>query len=785
MQKKNLPSLIFLLFTIISQAQFSIKGTVTEENGTPIIGAHIRFLGTPKGALTDASGNYKISNVASKTYFVEVSYLGYLTITKQITLSESQEFSLNFVMVESSSKLDKVLISAANRRLQNIQKAEASISAIGSKEIGQLQIKEFNELSSIAPNFNTYDDGGPGIYTIVASRGISTIDINPTMGVYVDDVPYFSTFAYPLAMADIDQIEVLRGPQGTLYGRNALAGVLKVTTKRPTNELSGFAKVGFGNLDSKELAFGLNTPVVKNKLFFRANTRVTDRNGFVFNEFNGKNLQNRKALNANFRFKYFASDNLSMGFRYNLQRRESDAYSFVLETPDISLQDILREDLYRVNFDLDVFQKVLTQDVAFNLKYDFNRFTLNAITSYQITQQEALDEFDYTTFDVQSAGRLSHYQNFSQEVRLNSSGDTDLHWTAGVFLYKNKEERDDVRFFGVDTGLVQPDFATLAPFQQIEDLVTNRKGVSIFGQATYDISEKLSLTAGLRADYEDVKASVVRSYTTLEISGNSFADEANYNAISPKVALGYDINDDVFLFANFSKGFRPGGINTFVFNPEDAPVEPENSLNYEVGVKTNLFNDKLKLNLIGFYINYKDQQVFTVLDLANFVIGNDNIGESRSYGLELESKWIATRGLDFTLNLGYLDTKIKKYNPIDFNTGTVLDYSGNDLPLAAEFNGNFNMNYKFPFTEKFNLETSIDYNYQSEFFFSVDNDIFQDAYGLLNGRIGVTTKNLHLFVWGKNITDEAYYSYGYGVGDFNAASFGLPQTYGVTLTAKF
>ncbi|MEM9648698.1 MAG: TonB-dependent receptor, partial [Bacteroidota bacterium] len=361
----------------------------------------------------------------------------------------------------------------------------------------------------------------------------------------------------------------------------------------------------------------------------------------------------------------------------------------------------------------------------------------------------------------------------------------NFHWTAGVFLYQNTEERDDVRFFGTDIGFAVPDFAPLAPFRQFDDPVTDRKGIAAFGQATYDITDRLSLTGGLRADYEDVEASVDRTYSTPVLPETSFTDKANFDAISPKAAVGYEVNDEVFLFANFAKGFRPGGVNTFVVNPEDAPFEPETSLNYELGVKSNLLEDRLKLNLTAFYINYRDQQVFTVIDLANFVIGTDNVGESRSYGLELESKWVAARGLDFTLNLGYLDTEITKYNPRDFSTGEILDFSGNDLPLAAEFNGNLNVNYKVPITDKWSFESSLDYNYQSEFFFSVDNDISQDAYGLLNGRIGITSKNLDLFVWGKNITDEAYYSYGYGVGGFNAASFGLPQTYGATLTAKF
>jgi len=174
-----------------------------------------------------------------------------------------------------------------------------------------------------------------------------------------------------------------------------------------------------------------------------------------------------------------------------------------------------------------------------------------------------------------------------------------------------------------------------------------------------------------------------------------------------------------------------------------------------------------------------------VIDLANFVIGVDNIGESRSLGLEFESEWAATKGLNFKLNLGYLNTEVLDYAPIDFETGTPNDLSGSNLPLSPDFNGNLNVNYIVELSKKINFEASVDYNYQSEFSFNFNNDANQESYGLLNSRIGLTSKNIDFFIWGKNITDEVFYSYGYGVGSFKAASFGLPQTYGATLTAKF
>jgi iron complex outermembrane receptor protein len=282
---------------------------------------------------------------------------------------------------------------------------------------------------------------------------------------------------------------------------------------------------------------------------------------------------------------------------------------------------------------------------------------------------------------------------------------------------------------------------------------------------------------------------VERTFSTPDLPENGFEETVDFTAISPKLALSYQTSENVFLFANAARGFRPGGINLFATNPEDAAFDPESTINYELGVKSNHLDNRLKLNVTGFWIEYTNQQVFTILDLPSFNFGTDNIGKSRSFGLELESQWVATKGLTFNANLGYLNTEILDYSPstVDPNTfeEIILDQSGNDLPLSPVFNGNFNVNYIWPITKKLNLETNLDYIYQSDIYFDQANDMLQPAYGLLNGRIGVTSKHAEFFVWGKNLTDETYFSYGYGIAGFNAAAYGLPRTYGFTLTGKF
>ncbi|PKV49232.1 iron complex outermembrane receptor protein [Aquimarina sp. MAR_2010_214] len=785
---KKINLCITLIICVLSSyAQKTISGNVTDETGNLIESADIIILGTVKGVSTNAKGEYRITNLSNKSYFIKANYLGFASQTTKIDLEEDNTI-LNFVLKKSTNELEEVIISGANNRLENIQTTAASISAISSKEIAQLQISQISELNSISPNFRAYDDGANGAFTMISSRGITTYDNKPVVGVYIDDIPYFNGYSFPIALQDIDNIELLRGPQGTLYGRNSLAGVVRITTKKPTNTINGYIKAGYGNLEAKELALTFNAPLVEDKLFFRASTNIIDRNGFINNSFNNKELQNRKNIDANFKLKYLATDRLRLGFLYNVQRKESDAYAFLISSSQNALQDLLK-DPYKVNFDVDVFRKTVNQNIAFNIKYDFSGFNINSISAYQTTVEDGADDYDYTPLDIQSSSGLSKVKNFSQEFRFVSNGDSNLKWVGGLLLYHNMFQLDRNLNTGNDIGQINPTLEPLAPFTRLDDSKNTQKGIAVYGQASYDIIDKLILTGGVRFDYEESSLDIKRTFNTSAFLPGSFEKTAEFNAFSPKLSLSYTANDDVFVFASIAKGFRPGGINEFVLDKQKATFDNESSINYEIGVKTNFWDNRIKLNLTGFYTSYTDQQIYTIVDLSAFAFGNDNIGESRIFGAELEAKASLAKGLTLGLNLGYLNAEIKKYeetviNPQDGST-TLVDRSGKSLPVSPEINGNITLNYIQPITKKIDFETSLDYNYQDDIYFDIPNQMLQKAYGLLNGKVGITSKNIDVFVWAKNLTDEAYFSYGYGVGGFQASTFALPRTYGTTLTFKF
>ncbi|WP_299465667.1 TonB-dependent receptor [uncultured Microscilla sp.] len=262
-----------------------------------------------------------------------------------------------------------------------------------------------------------------------------------------------------------------------------------------------------------------------------------------------------------------------------------------------------------------------------------------------------------------------------------------------------------------------------------------------------------------------------------------FNEMAAYSAISPKVGLSYQMTPEIMTYANVARGYRPGGINPFTTDVNTMVFDPEFSWNYEVGLKTTLWNKRLRANLTGFYIDYEGQQLFTLIDLNTFNFGRDNIGRSISYGLELETEWLILSGLTATANLGYLETEITDFKVIGF-AGEVNN-RGNRQGYSPQWNGNLGLNYQKKLGQ-ISLGITVDYQYQTAMFFDPENNLEQEAYGLLNSRLTIGYKGVTLGLWAQNLTNEVYFSYGYGIsGGGLFASYGLPRTLGSTLTLKF
>ena len=279
----------FLLANV--QAQ-SIKGKITAANGSTIEAATINILNTDKTTIADKQGNFTFNNIAPGTYQLSISSVSFASKITEVKVSSNKETELTIILTEQSQQLGEVVVTA-NKREEDIIRVPTSITSLSGKKIEDTRTWGLSGLSALVPNYN-YQELGVSFQQIQAIRGIQVFSENPAVSTYIDDVNNLDILANGFSFTDIERIEVLRGPQGTLYGRNAMGGVINIITKKPTNTTNGFAELSFGNLALQRYSAGFKTPIIKDKLFFGFNGLYQTQDGFLKNDITGTTATDTK-----------------------------------------------------------------------------------------------------------------------------------------------------------------------------------------------------------------------------------------------------------------------------------------------------------------------------------------------------------------------------------------------------------------------------------------------------------------------------------------------------------
>lgn len=780
----------FCSFCISQEIVFS--GKVVDENGNALPYVSIQVLNTNYGTTTNEDGSFIISGLLPGEYTISFSEIGYAG--KIISLSSAEGTDLTIRLEESTLQLGEVVVQSQKRH-EELQHVPMAITSVNAQRVAELQIDEIGEVGRIAPNIISLNDGG-GFLPLVASRGVATIDDVPVLGVYVDDVPLFNIASFPTSMTDVQSIEVLRGPQGTLYGRNSLAGVINIRTQPPGNQKKGLLSVGYGNLNQYSVEGAFSTPIIKDKLFMRFNANTTGRDGFIDNPFlNSSRMYGREVYGGNLRLSYLPSDSWSYTLSTNNEYSESFAYAFLVGSGE-RLDSIKNANPYNISLNSEGPYKILSSNNAFKASFDGSKFQFDAITAFQYTATDREDEdLDYSALELVSRSLEVRDLTFSEELRFSSVGNGKLDWVGGVYLYYVNNDNDLIFTQGPDNALFAPDSIPSPefPYDQINETTITQTGVSFFGHLTAELTDRLSASVGLRYEIERSELTADIGYERsgepyefppLGLLPASFNEDATFDALSPKLGLDYQIKEDMLAYATVARGYRPGGVNPLVNDPDLATFEPEFSWNYEIGLKSRFWKQRAQLNMAAFYLQYSDQQLFTALDLSTLSFGRNNAGNSYSYGLEIESEFLLVKGLSVNINGGYLQTEFTDYNVTTFSGEA--DFEGNTVPYAPEWNGSVGATYRKIIAEDVILHFAVDYQYQSELFFDPGNTASQEAYGLLNTRLAFSRKQMELAFWAKNLTDVVYFDYGFGGAGFNnQVSYGLPRTYGSSLTYRF
>jgi iron complex outermembrane recepter protein len=666
---------------------------------------------------------------------------------------------------QEPTRLDDLVVTAEKRE-QNIQDIPASIAAFSDMDIQDAGITDIQSLSRMVPNLYIANWGIRGTsYAFI--RGIGSVNNEPALGFYVDDVGYMDARNFDIDLFDIERIEVLRGPQGTLYGRNSLAGVVNIITKKPDNDTRAGGEVTAGNYNLYHGSAFLRTPLAEDRLFLGLSAGGLARDGYATNDYLGRDVDTRRSVNGRASLRWTPGTNLDIALNLNAEQLRDGAF------PIASLSDLAASPGH-VAYDREGGYERDAAGSSLKVAWEGPGFDFTSVSAFRHFTDSASNDQDFTPYPMITADETIDDDQFTQEIRLASpDGKDGIKWLAGFYGFT----KDKDHFLALDfaPGMYMPE----AVSRQTDSNLTTR-GASLFGQATYALTEHLSLTAGLRLDREKTCLS---HHLDMSSSGASFATSMidaseTSDAVLPKLQADYQWTDTMMTYAGISRGYRSGGFNTAYMDPADLTFDSEFSWNYEIGLKSAWFDNRLSFNAATFFITLQDQQVVQLLPSADTIIRN--AGKSRSMGIELESTAVLAPGLTLDAGLGYTRAEFKDY----VNAGT--DYSGNNLLLSPDYTYHLALNYRHPVTRGWSLFFRPEITGTGDFFWDDANTLAEPDYHLVNLSLGLESDRCDLVFWARNLFDTDYRAVAFEFpGSDPVGQSGDPRTVGVTFRIRF
>ena len=715
----------------------------------------------------------------------------------------------------SPAALEEILVTA-QRRSENLQSVPIAVSALSQEVIEQHGIRNVSGVATLVPNMQLATPYGDAV-PFFSLRAVTSTDVSLNqsgpIALYVDEVYKGLPALSSLQVFDVDRVEVLRGPQGTLYGKNTTGGAVNIYTRQPdvSSGVTGDLAVGAGNFGRITANGGVNLPLVEDQLAARVAFTRTKVDGFVDNHTPGANDTNSIddfAFRTSLRWE--PAENLSVSLAYTQTESSPTSYGAIAE--NIGAGGIgFGTEYYRAGlgfFDTEAEQPgtidIKNKGASLRIAWDVSdTVSFTSITSTDTGDWAALEDVDTSPFDIARGDYIADADSVSQDFRLASKGDGALEWLLGAYYYRDKVESNTIyryyyAFSGDNdgNGVIDcfDDYFTGCRLEN--DFHQERKSGALYGQATYAFDNGFSVTGGLRytkdknsldsyrarLGYFDpaLNAEVVDAADTITAPP---ADELNTSNWSGKLGISYEFPSGALLYANASRGYRGGSFNgNGFYAPEEVTTaKPEKIDALEAGLKTELLDQRARLNLATFYYEYKDQQF---LDLTpTFLQVLYNAPKSTVWGAELETVARVAEPLTLTVSLGYLDAS---YDDISLGG---QDLSGNRLSLAPKTTFSAGFDWTLAQGDFGSVVLNAETRYQSKVYFDAFNRLDQEGYWIQDARLTwrAPSEQLWVALWGKNLGDEEYRTQRYDLSAFNFlyAQRGRPREVGVELGYSF
>ena len=696
------------------------------------------------------------------------------------------------------------IIVTAQRRAQRLIDVPSSVAAVDSQTIRNLNIQQVSELSSHVPNLQI--DSTTSLNSAVYIRGVGAnsrnIGFDTRVGVYLDGVYLGQSPALNQELIDLERVEVLRGPQGALFGKNTVAGAINLISRQPDFEPSAYLGVRIGNYDDRQGTLRANLPLSETAAVSFSVNRAK-RDGFTTNIHDGSTVGNRDVTSWRGQLRWDAAPQFSVRASVDgLRAREAGEYGNAFtNTFGSALSPLYLQprtvDLNTANRDeRDVY------GAALELAYDLaGGPTLKSITAWRSTKFFSTNDLDYSNLDFLSIDFSDEYEQWTQEFQLVSSGGGPLGYVFGLYLYRQDSDTARTAWTGTLGPLLG--VAPGTPLPTTGDLRT--RNVALYGNAEYEIVERLRLGLGFRWSWEEkrVDYSIDGSGYPLGLATGTFRDKRSDNDFSPTVTLSYDVLPRLTGFARYAKGYKSGGYNldfvsTAIF-PNGLEFGKETASSFEAGLKGDLFDRALRFSLTGFHTDFDDYQVDQFQNMGEGVVAIviGNASKVRSRGVELEATLEASERLSFTTGLGVLDTVFRSF-PGGGAGGS--DASGKRVPGASRFQAQFGADYRIPLPSGWSLALHADYSHRSAYYSDIDNVRSITVGGVtvpfdripasdfVNARVALAhpDKGWEIALWSRNLFDaDTVFIYG---GDFfgtRTRRYMPPRTWGVELGKRF
>ena len=753
--------------------------------------------------------------------------------------------------------IEEVVVIATPKENSRLRQQPVSATSLSQEDMRNNAVTSVKSLSALVPNL-FIPDYGSKLTTSVYIRGIGSRINTPAIGLYVDNIPFIDKSAFDFNYADVERIDVMRGPQGTLYGRNTMGGLIRVFTKSPFTYQGTDLRLSAATYNNYQASL-THYHRISTQFAFSAGAFYSHKGGFFKNDFNGKRIDTDNEFGGRIRAIWLPTENLKLDFTVNYEYTNQGGYPYEYTGRTDGETEDRAGYIGRISYNNDCGYRRNLVNSGVNLEYQGRNFTLSSATGFQYLYDRMDLDQDFTERDIYTIMQKQNSKTLSEEIVMKSKPGSRWQWTTGVSGFYQWLDTDAPVTFrpdGVKTMIednANSMFPSGNPAAPTMHLTVNNSTLPVPGRfetpvlngAVYHQStlndlfvDGLSLTVGLRLDYEKIKMHYdsgtdmdfdflfgmgpmhITSENLHAVSSFIGEESADYTQLLPKFALEYAWNPQNNVYASVTKGYRSGGYNIQMFSDliqgslrnamidalaadpnfkrfasmlenfktgsasirEATLYKPEYSWNYEIGTHLTLFGGKLQADLAAFYMDTRDQQISRFADsgLGRITV---NAGKSRSIGAEASLRSQITDALSLYGSYGYTYATFTDYTLSDTE-----DYNGNYVPFVPKHTFTAGGQYVFRLRKGAwldNITVNANYRAAGRIYWTEQNNASQPLYGILNGRVSLNKGNGQVGFWINNALNKDYQAFYFETMNRGFAQQGRPLQFGIDLKCRF